>query len=119
MADGGEPGVDSRDEGKHTGRNNLARYMLSSCVRPSVCLSVCPFVRQTVVVSKRLDKSSWFLARRLPSAIPTLRYKEIGVSPKIKVLPSGTLVPNSGRRKFRHGKSIALSTKLVVDGRAC
>jgi len=96
-----------------------ARCMLSSCVRPSVCLSVCPFVRQTVVVSKRLDKSSWFLARRLPSAIPTLRYKEIGVSPKIKVLPSGTLVPNSGRRKFRHGKSIALSTKLVVDGRAC
>ena len=29
-------------------------------------------------------------------------------------------VPNSGLRKFRHGKSIALSTKLVVvDGRAC
>ena len=23
MVDGGEPGVDSRDEGKHTGRNNL------------------------------------------------------------------------------------------------
>ena len=23
MADGGEPGVDSRDEGKHTGRNDL------------------------------------------------------------------------------------------------
>ena len=23
LVDGGEPGVDSRDEGKHTGRNNL------------------------------------------------------------------------------------------------
>ena len=23
MVDGGEPGVDSRDEGKHTGRNDL------------------------------------------------------------------------------------------------
>ena len=27
--------------------------------------------------------------------------------------------PNYERRKFRHGKSIALSTKLNVDGRAC
>ena len=24
MADGGEPGVDSRDEGQHTGRNDLS-----------------------------------------------------------------------------------------------
>ena len=32
------------------------------------------------------------------------------------------VVPNSGLRKFRHGKSMALSTKtvvVVVDGRAC
>jgi len=41
--------------------------------------------------------------------------KEICISPKITVhvLPSGT-VPNSGFRKFSHGKSIALSKKLVV-----
>ena len=25
MVDGGEPGVDSRDEGKHTGRNDVIR----------------------------------------------------------------------------------------------
>ena len=48
---------------------------------------------------------------------------EIWVSPKIKVLPClRKFVVNSGLGKFRHGKSIALSTKLVVvvvDGRAC
>jgi len=59
-------------------------------------------------VSKRLEESRWFLA-----TYPTLRYKETWVSPKIRVLPSGTF-PNSGLKKFRHGKSIALSTKLVV-----
>ena len=63
-----------------------------------------------------------FLAWRLYSAYPTLCCKEIWSSPKISVLPSGTLswTPNSG--KFRHGKSIALSTTfvvVVVDGRAC
>ena len=59
-------------------------------------------------MSKRLEESRWFLA-----TYPTLRYKETWVSPKIRVLPSGTF-PNSGLKKFRHGKSIALSTKLVV-----
>ena len=27
MVDGGEPGVDSRDEGKHTGRNDLGQKL--------------------------------------------------------------------------------------------
>jgi len=84
----------------------------------SVCLSVCSSNRCCIETTGQIEL---VLARRLPSTIPTLCYKEIGVSPKIKVLPSGTLVPNSGRRKFRHGKSIALSTKfvVVVDGRPC
>ena len=61
----------------------LVRYMLSARVCPSVCLS------QAGIVSKRLDESSWFWARRLRSTCPTLCYKEIGVSPKIRVLPLG------------------------------
>jgi len=44
-------------------------------------------------------------------------FKEIWLCPKIMVHPSGTSSLNSRLRKFCHGKSIALSTKLViVDG---
>jgi len=40
VADGGEPGVDSRDEGKHTGRNDLLfvekmMWIEASCGRVS------------------------------------------------------------------------------------
>ena len=37
MVDGGEPGVDSRDEGKHTGRNDLLLQSASSATR--ICLT--------------------------------------------------------------------------------
>jgi len=50
-------------------------------------------------------------------------FKEIWVSTKIRVLPSGTLSETPDLRKLRHGKSIALSTtdtrRVDVDGRAC
>ena len=90
-----------------------ARYSLSSCVRLSVRPS------QAGIVSKRLDESSWFSEWRLPSIYSTLCYKEIWVSPKIKVFPLGVCRKLRTQRKFRHGKSIVLSTKLVVvvDGR--
>ena len=92
----------------------LARYMLPSCVRPSVCLS------QAGVLLKRLGELSWNLGF-LPS-IPLCVIKKAGYQ-KIKVFPSSLwgFVPNSGLGKFRPGKSIALSTKLVVvvNGRAC
>jgi len=61
-----------------------------------------------------MDESRWFLTLvwKLPSAYPTLCYKEIWVSPKIGYLPLGFY---SGVRKFRlHGKSKALSTELLV-----
>ena len=38
------------------------------------------------IVSQRLDESSWFVARRLPSTYPTPCYKEVRVSPKVRVL---------------------------------
>jgi len=67
------------------------RYASAVCamaVCPSVCLSVCP--SQAGAVSKRLDESSWFWhgGFRLSH---TVLYKENCVSPKINVLPSGTL----------------------------
>jgi len=64
---------------------------------------------------------AWCLSSTNPTL--TLCYKEIWVSPKIRVLPSGTLSQTLDLKKFRHGKSIALPTTLVVvvvvvDGRA-
>jgi len=47
----------------------------------------------------------------LPFTRLTLSYEEIWVSPKMSVLSSETLCQTPD---FRHGKSIALSTKLVV-----
>ena len=96
----------------------LARYMLSSCVH--VCLLVS---HKPVIVSKQLDESSWvFLAWiGLSFTYSRMLFKAIWVSRKYYVTSLWDLVPNSGLRKFRHSKSIALSTKLVVvvDGRAC
>jgi len=43
VVDGGEPGVDSRDEGKHTGRNDLLHhapeYLKSETVLAKVVVS--------------------------------------------------------------------------------
>ena len=62
----------------------------------------------SVRLSKRLDESSWFSAWRLPYfTYPTLCYKKIWASLKLGYF-SGSF---SGLRKFRRGKSIALSTQ--------
>ena len=45
-------------------------------------------------------------------------YKQIWVPPKIRVIPSESLPETLDLGKFRHGKLIVLSTKLV-DGGAC
>jgi len=58
----------------------IARYLLSSCVRPSVRSS------QNGIVSKRLGGSSWYLAQSLPSVYPTLCCKEIWYFQKVKYL---------------------------------
>ena len=70
----------------------LARVLamtLCPCLCVSVCLSVC--LSQVGVLSKRKDGSSWFLASKLLSTCPTLCDKEIQISTKVRVLPSGTL----------------------------
>jgi len=55
---------------------------------------------QAGIASNQLDKSSSVLARRLLSTLPTLCCKEIEVSPKIRVLPSGTLFQSPDLEKF-------------------
>ena len=57
----------------------LARYLLLSCMCPSVCPS------QAGIVSKRLDESSQVLPWGLLSTYPTLCYKEIWLFPQIRV----------------------------------
>ena len=93
----------------------------------SVSVRVCP--SQVGVLSKRMDGSSSFSAWRLHSTYPALhcRPMEIWMSPEIGVL--WELYPKLRTfRKFRHGKSIVLSTRpvvvvvvvvVVVNGRAC
>ena len=54
------------------------QYMLLSCV----C--------HKPVLYQNNWTNHWFLAWRLPSSYPRLRFKEIWVSPNIRVLPSGT-----------------------------
>ena len=62
---------------------------------------------QVGVLSKRLNESGWFSAWELPSTYSALRYKEIRIPSKIKILPSGTLLQIlSGLEKFRHGVSV-------------
>jgi len=82
-------------------------------VSVSVCLSVCLSVTSRVL-SKGMNGLIWFLARALLSTSPTLCFKEIQVSTKIRVglLPSGTFLVNSGLRNFAttHRSSNVLST---------
>jgi len=87
------------------------------CRRVSVCLS------QAGVLSKQLDESSWVLAQRFPLTYPTLCYREIRVSPKIRVLTSGTLqqtlylenVATASRSCCRQNSSLSSSTVELVD----
>ena len=57
-------------------------------VSVSVCLSVC--LSQVGVLSKRMGGIIWFLAWGVISTCPTQHAKEIQVSAKITVVPSGT-----------------------------
>ena len=93
----------------------LRVIMLSSSVRlsvrPSVCLSVTSrYCSQTT----RRNQLGFAVEASFHLSHTTRISKNYGTS-------LWGFVPDSGLRKFRHGKSIALSTTLVVvvDGRAC
>ena len=92
----------------------LRDAMLAQVLAVALCLS------QVGVLSKWVNEWSWFLAWELPtSTYLTLCYKEIRVSSKIRVLPSGTLLQTLDL-KFRHSISFVktLSTKLNKSGRS-
>ena len=55
-----------------------AVYVMAPC--PSVCIRL----SQVGVLSKRLNKSSWFLARELPSTYPTLFLRKFGYLQKLR-----------------------------------
>ena len=78
--------------------NYRATLYASAVFAVAVCPSVCP--SQARVLSKQMNESSWFLAWSLPSTYPALRFKEIWVSQKIMVLPSGTLSQTADIENF-------------------
>jgi len=91
-------------------------YAIVICpIHPSVCPS------QASLVSKWLDKSSWFWHKGfLPPISPTVYYKEIWVPPKIGVLPSGALsgtldLENSATASPSHCRLNSLTVKQVDD----
>jgi len=83
------------------------RYASAVC---TMAMAMCPCPPDVTCLSsiEKLNESSWSLARELPS-ICTLCFKEI-INSKNK----GTFLWNSG--KFRHGVSMALSTKRLANG---
>jgi len=89
----------------------LARYLMSSCVRLCVRLSVTS--RYDIETTRRN-----VLVFGMEASFHLYRMHSVCVIRKLaylQQLPSlWNFVPNSGLRKFRHGKSIALSTELVV-----
>jgi len=94
----------------------LARYMLSSCVRLSVC-------HKPVLYYRNNWTNRAGLAQRLPFFYRRLCYKEIWVSPYFKVLPSGTLsqTPNlenfatASRSRCQQHSSSSSTVELVDD----
>ena len=94
----------------------LARYLLLS-VRPSVRPS------QAGIVSKRLDKSSWLLARRFPATIPHCVIKKFGYLQKLRVLFCGTLsqtpdldnFARANRSRCQQNSSMSSLTVEFVD----
>ena len=72
----------------------LARYMPSSCVRPSVCPS------QASIAPKRLDESVGIWHGGFLPLIPHCVIRKFGVCRIIRVLPSGTLGQTSDLENF-------------------
>jgi len=70
------------------------------CHRVCVYLSVRLPGHYPVLYSERLKESKLYLAWRHPSSYPTLCCKKIRISPKITVLPCGTLSRTSDLENF-------------------
>jgi len=75
----------------------------------SVCLSV--YLSQVGVLSKQLNESDWFLARKLQSTYPTLCCKKIRVPLKMRVLSSGSLTQTPDLENF--ATAYRLSKRII------
>ena len=89
--------------------DNMEFYPRDATLSMALCLSVC-VCRKSVFYrnTKWLASSSWVFWHG-GFVRPLTRWL---------IRKFRKFVPNSGLRKFRHGKSIVLSTKLI-DGRTC
>jgi len=98
----------------------LARYMLSSCVCPSVCPSVYCLSWYCIETTGRIELVFWH------GFLPPIRHcvpREFGYLQKLAYFTRG-ICPKLLTWNILPRKSIALSTDLVVvvvvvDGRAC
>ena len=83
------------------------------------CLSFCVCRKSEFYRNGWTNRTGFWHPGALSSTYPMhcAIHKEIRVSPKIRALLSGTLTQALDLQIFRHGQSIALSTKLV-HGRA-
>ena len=107
------------DEASNFTARRYASAVYAVVVCPSACPFVCPSVHpsQVGIVSKPLDGSSWFLARRLPSTCPTQKNR---VPPEIRVLPSRTLSQTLGLENFATARRLrckqnSSTVDLVAD----
>ena len=78
--------------------------MLASCVRPSVCLSVCH--KPVLYRNYWTNRAGFFLQGGLLPPIPHCVVRKVWYLQNLG-LTSG-IVPNSGLGNFRHGKSVEL-----------
>jgi len=77
-----------------------------------MAVALCLSVSQVSVLSNWLNESGWFLAQEL--SYPTVCYKEIQVSSKIRVLPSGTLLQTLDLENFAAATAYR-SSKHVIN----
>jgi len=89
-----------------------AQCYASAVLATGLCLSVRVRLSQVGVISKRTNESGWFLAWELHSTYPTLCYKEIHVTSKIRVLFSGILLQTLDLENFA---TAYRSSKRVIN----
>jgi len=93
----------------------LARYMLSSCVCLHVSVSVCPSVRMSETSRYCFETTGRIQLVFAMEASFHLSYTVLQENSGIYVYPKiRVFFLESAVRKFRHGKSIVLSAKLMT-----
>ena len=107
----------SRTGGRETPITEFVMCSIAPVLAMDLCLcqSVCVCPSQVGVLSKRLNESSWFLARELP--LTYLCYSEIQVPSKIRVLLSGTLL--NFATAYRSSKRVINLARQRWTLRAC